>query len=119
MTTIYPSEGHVSIWVGTFTDDDDFDEAAEREVEDQLKLSVPLASIAEVAYEEDATSTRSLLEGFSGWETFIEEACRVAQAKNAATANSALVCYHLKCENPPTSFGSLIFLGTFITSAIT
>lgn len=119
MTTIYPAQGHVSIWVGTFTDDDDFDEAAEREVEALLKLPLSLASIAEVAFEEDATSTRALLEGFSGWETFIEPAVRVAQAKNVPTANSALVCYDLQCENPPASFGSLIFLGTFQASDVT
>lgn len=118
MTTIYPSEGHVSIWVGTFTDDDDFDEAAEREVEARLKLPVPLASAAEVAFEEDSISTRTLLEGFSGWETFIEEASGAATAKNVSSANSALVCYHLKCENAPESFGSLIFLGTFKGSGI-
>ncbi len=118
MTTIYPSAGHVSIWVGTFPDDDDFDEAAEREVEGQLKLPVPLASVAEVAFEEDSTSTRGLLEGFSGWETFIEEASRVAQAKNVATANSALVCYHVKCDHVPASFGALTFLGTFTVAVI-
>ncbi len=119
MTTIYPSAGHVSIWVGTFTDDDDFDEAAENEVEARLKLPVPLASVAEVAFEEDSTSTRALLEGFSGWESFIEEASRVAGTKNVSTANSALVCYHVKCDNAPASFGALTFLGSFNASGIT
>jgi len=118
MTTIYPAEGHVSIWVGTFTEDDDFDEAAEHEVEARLKLPVPLASVAEVAFEEDSISTRTLLEGFSGWETFVEEASRVAEVKNVSTANSALVCYHVKCDNAPASFGALTFLGTFSVAGL-
>ncbi len=118
MTTIYPSQGHISIWVGTFDSDDAFDEAADQEIEARLKLPVALASIAEVAFEDDAVPIRTLLEGFSGWETFIDEAVQSATAKKAPSANSALVCYHLKCDNAPESFGELIFIGTFQTSGL-
>jgi hypothetical protein len=112
MKTTYPAEQSVSIWVGTFPSEDAFDHASDHEVAERLKLPTPLAAIAEVAFEEKAIPTRKLLEGFSGWESFIEEAS-AASAKKAATANSALVCYHLRCSDAPDSWGGLIFLGTF------
>ncbi len=118
MKAIYPAERSVSIWVGTFPSEDAFDLALDRDVEARLKLPAPLAAIAEVAFEGDAIPTRKLLEGFSGWESFIEEAA-TASAKKAASANSALVCYRLRCTDTPDSWGDLIFLGTFSGTDIT
>ena len=119
MKTTYPAEQSVSIWVGTFPTEDAFDHATDCEVEARLKLPTSLAAIAEVAFEEKAVATAKLLEGFSGWESFIEEASAASEKKKAASANSALVCYHLSCSDAPDVWGSLIFLGTFGGSDIT
>jgi hypothetical protein len=112
MRTIYPADHSVSIWVGTFPSEDAFDLSSDRDVEAHLKLPTPLAAIAEVAFEEDAIPTRKLLEGFAGWESFIEEAA-AASAKKAVSANSALVCYHLRCTEAPDSWGDLFSWAPF------
>lgn len=118
MKTIYPANQSVSIWVGTFLSEDEFDRAMDRDVEARLKLPTPIAAIAEVTFEERAVPTRQLLEGFSGWESFIEDAS-AASATKAVSANSALVCYYLRCSDAPDSWGGLIFLGTFAGSDTT
>ena len=113
MKITYPAQNQVSIWIGAFTDDDDFDRAAEQDVEKHLSLPAELGSISEAAYEEDATSIRELLEGFSGWESFVDEAVAAAEKARVKNANAALVCYHLHCSEAPTAWGNLIFLGSF------
>jgi hypothetical protein len=113
MKITYPAPNHVSVWIGAFTDDDDFDLAADEDVEGQLNLPAELSTISEVAYEEDATSVRELLEGFSGWKGFVDEAVAAAEKAKVKNANAALVCYHLRCSAAPTVWGKLIFLGSF------
>lgn len=56
---------------------------------------------------------RKLLEGFSGWETFVDHAATAAHNQGIDTANAALVCYYLKCEECPLKWGALRFLGSF------
>lgn len=113
MTILYPSAGSVSIWVGTFDSDDAFDFAAEQDVEVGLKLPVPLADVTEAAFEDDPVSVRELLEGFSGWEVFFSDALKAAKVKQVTRANAALVCYQVRCDAAPDTWGKLTFLGTF------
>jgi len=114
MKITYPARNQVSIWIGAFTDDDDFDLAAEQDVEARLNLPEELSAISEVAYDEEATSIRELLEGFSGWKSFVDDAVAAAEKANVKNANAALVCYHLRCSEAPTAWGNLIFLGSFL-----
>jgi hypothetical protein len=118
MKVVYPSDRSVSIWVGRFVFEDDLDTAIDGEVEPLLKLKSPLASIAEIAYEEHPVDVSKLLEGFSGWRSFVEAAASAARLKQVVDANAALVCYHLRCVDAPDSWGSLTFLGSFEGSDI-
>ena len=58
MTIQFPSPGRVAIWVGTFDSDDDFDAAAEADVEARLSLPVPLAELTEAAFEDEPEPIR-------------------------------------------------------------
>lgn len=109
----YPSANRVSIWVGTFSDEDQMNECVDRTVEPSLHLQKPLSAICEVCFEDSALPLRQLLEGFSGWQYFIDQACHAGASMGVETANSALVCYYLHCEAPADAWRDITFLGSF------
>jgi len=113
MKVQYPASGAVSIWIGTFSDENEMDRCTDESIEPSLGLSAPLSSICEVAFETNPVSVRALLEGFSGWETFVDEACKAAALNGVTEANGALVCYHLICEALPEEWPGSLYLGTF------
>lgn len=113
MKIAYPVQGTASVWVGTFDSETAFDHCVDKVVVPLLKLSVPISSICEIDFADTKKSITSLLEGFSGCETFIDSACRAAVKMEVLTANSALVCYYLRCEDAPSKWGDLCFLGSF------
>jgi hypothetical protein len=109
----YPEVNAISIWIGTFPTEDDFDQSVHRDVTSVLNLNVAIESICEISFEANIVSLHRLLEGFSGWQTFIEKAAHAGKEKGIERANAALICYYLKCENAPTKWGQLCFLGCF------
>ncbi|MES2596116.1 MAG: hypothetical protein V4662_12310 [Verrucomicrobiota bacterium] len=113
MKVTYPAEQAVSIWIGTFQSEDDFDRCVDESVGPALGLDIDLAEICEVGFECDSIAVRDLLNGFSGSDTFVESAEFAASAHNLSLANSALVCYHLHCDDAPAEWGALRFLGSF------
>lgn len=113
MRVQYPTQGAVSIWVGTFDSEDSMDVFTDQIVEPCLKLPVPMSSICEVTFEGNMYPVRILLEGFSGWESFIDEACEVAALNGFEEGNGVLVCYHLLCEARPTEWEGGLYLGSF------
>jgi hypothetical protein len=113
MKVEYPAEQAVSVWIGTFPTESDFDRSVDTDVADRLNLDTPIESICEISFEAETVDLRELLEGFSGWETFIEEGVNAARKIGVERANAALVCYYLKCEDAPAAWGQLNFLGSF------
>lgn len=113
MNVSYPAALNVCIWLGSFGSEDELDEAVDRDVAARLELKVHLSRIAEHTFSEQATDVRTLLEGFSGWRTFIEEAVAIAEKKSMPPLNSAFVCYHLQCVDAPEKWGAFTFLGCF------
>ncbi len=109
----YPAEQAVSVWIGTFSTENDFDQSVDQDVAKRLGLKTPIESICEISFEVERIGLRELLQGFSGWETFIENATNAANKLGVTSANAALVCYYLKCEDAPTNWGRLCFLGSF------
>src|SRR6266496_5490533 len=101
MKVKYPADETVSIWIGTFPTEEDFDRCVDRKVSPALCLETHIASICEVTFETEQVSVRSLLDGFSGSETFIESATAAATSRGITTANCALVCYYLECSDAP------------------
>jgi hypothetical protein len=113
MRVDYPAERTVSVWTGTFSSEDEFDRSIDNYVSKRLGLSTPIESICEVEFRPEAVPIRELIEGFSGWETFIDSIVAVAANHGCNTANAALVCYYVKCAEAPTIWGNLHFLGSF------
>jgi len=74
---------------------------SDKVIEPSLKLGIPLSSICEVTFEAESKTVRSLLKGFSGWETFVDEACKAAALNGVVQANGALICYYLRCDATP------------------
>ncbi|HEX3800438.1 MAG TPA: hypothetical protein VH413_17225 [Verrucomicrobiae bacterium] len=110
----YPSAQTVSIWIGTFPTENDFDQSVDEDVAKRLGLKISLESICEISFEEKPIDLFKLLEGFSGWEAYINDAVFVGRKRGVEIGNAALVCYYLKCENAPLEWGRLHFLGSFI-----
>ena len=119
MKTIYPVDRRVSVWVGNFPTEEDFDTSVDTEVSKRLELPTHIESICEVTFEQKPVSIRQLIEGFSGWDTFIKEAETKAAKLGISSANAALVCYYLACEDAPEQWGSLRFLGSFVGQDVT
>jgi hypothetical protein len=92
--------------------DPDFDRCVDGPVTAALKLKTPLASICEVSFEPAPVPIRKLFEGFSGWKSFVDEVERNANQRNLHTANAALVCYSLRCEDAPEVWDQMHFLGS-------
>lgn len=113
MKVTYPAEKTVSVWVGTFRSEDDFDRCVDRSVTPALSLDIDIASFCEVGYEGELRTVWELLDGFSGSDTFIESAVSAAAFRGVTAANSALVCYYLRCSDAPDDWGGLRFLGSF------
>ena len=113
MIVTHPAPGKISIWVGTFSSEDDFEDHVDDHVSPLLSLKTPISSICEVAFQEESTPLDELLDGFSGFESFIEDALRAATAQKISAANCALICYHLECQDAFDSWGELKFLGSF------
>ena len=113
MKVTYPAERTVSVWVGTFRSEDDFDRCVDESVSAALGLDTDIADICEVGYKHDPIAVRDLLDGFSGSDTFVESAVSAAVAQELWTANSALVCYYLRCSDAPAHWGAMRFLGSF------
>ena len=113
MNVEYPAEKSVSLWVGTFAHEEQMDHCMDTQIEPSLGLSVPMSAICEVGFESVVVPLRSLLEGFSGWQSFIDEACKAGNELGVEAANGALVCYHLRCDAPADFWSGLSFLGSF------
>lgn len=119
MKAIYPVANTVSIWAGIFADENKMDECTDHFIEPSLRLGVPLSAICEVAFETAPIPLRQLLEGFSGWESFVDRACEAASRLGLGEANAALVCYALLCDAEPKQWQGVTFLGSFAGQDVT
>ena len=119
MKVEYPAQQAVSVWVGTFPTENDFDRSVDADVVRRLNLKVPIESICEISFEAKSVGVRQLLEGFSGWETFVDEAVNEARKLGIEKANAALICNYLKCDDAPSTWGQVLFLGSFVGRDVT
>jgi hypothetical protein len=113
MKITYLAEETVSVWIGNFTTENEFDQSVSQDVATRLNLRTPIESICEVSFNSKCVGLRELLGSFSGYETFIENAVGAGRKLGIEIANAALICYYLKCEDAPDTWGQLRFLGSF------
>jgi hypothetical protein len=93
MIVTYPVQQIVSVWVRNFPTEADFDECVNAEVTKQLALQIPIESVCEMAFEIKPVSLQQLIQGFSGWKTFMPQVERAAESRGVQSVNAALVCY--------------------------
>lgn len=113
MKVIYPIGRRVSVWVGNFPTEDEFDKCIDTEVTRRLALPTHIESTSELTFEQKSVPIRQLIDGFSGSEFFVDDAEAKAIALGISSANAAFVCYFVGCEDAPEQWGPLHFLGTF------
>lgn len=119
MNSTYPAEGRISIWIGSFDTEDDFDTIVDQSLVPELDLPCDIADIAEITHEDQPMIIEELLAGFSGDSTFIDAAILDAKRLGVEFATSALVAYHLNVsETHGATFGKLLFLGSYSGSDI-
>jgi hypothetical protein len=109
----YPATQTASVWLGDFTDEDEFDDHVKGDVEAKLLLSTELWRVSEIAVEKEKKAIGELLTGFSHSEFFLDEAIAAAKQKGIVSASAALVVFYLALRDAPEVWGSLRFLGTF------
>lgn len=119
MKVIYPIDRRVSVWVGNFPTEDDFEKCVETDVSKRLALPTHIAAICEVGFEKYPVPIRQLVEGFSGSKTFIDQVEAKLPTIAISSSNGALVCYYVACEDAPEQWGAFYFLGTFVGQDVT
>jgi len=118
MKITYPVKGAVSVWVGVFESEGEFDDCVEHVVEPRLGLTTDLDRFSEATFESSPVPVKELLCGFSSESLFIRQALDASNRLGVECANAALVCYNLSCEEVASSWGKLHFLGTFLASKL-
>lgn len=109
----FPASETASVWLGDFTDEDEFDDHVKRDVEAKFQLSTELWKVSEMTVEKEPKPIRELLTGFSHSQFFLEEAIATAEQKAITSASAAFVVFHLALRDAPDSWGSLRLLGSF------
>jgi hypothetical protein len=112
MKITYPTNGFVSIWAGKFLSEEKFDQHIDEYITPALGLKIPLDRICELSFEEVDLPIGKLLEGFSQYKTFIDEAERKSILLGVQSANSVLVCYSLCCIEVSEKWGEMFFIGS-------
>ena len=101
------------MWLGDFTDEDEFDDHVKSDVEAKLQLSTELWKVSEIAVEKQEKAIGELLSGFSHSGFFLDEAIATAKQKGVISASAALVVFYLALRDAPEIWGSLRLLGSF------
>ena len=119
MKTTYPAAGRISIWIGSFKTEDEFERLVDQSLVPELGLPCHIADIVEITHEEQSIPIQELLKGFSGDATFADAAALDAQRIGVESATSALVAYHLNVLEPQgLIIGGLLFLGSYSGSDV-
>jgi hypothetical protein len=89
--------GRISLWLGDFTDELEFDEYFENCFASDFGFEIYAPAGPECSAQEE-TDVRSLLEGFSQWQQFIDEAVKKARAAGIESASTAIVFYDFEYD---------------------
>ena len=109
----YPASQTASVWLGDFTDEDEFDAHVKSDVEEKVQLPTEMWKVSEISVDSERKEIRELLTGFSHSEFFLEDAIAEAERKGISSASAALVVFYLALRDAPEKWGALKYLGTF------
>ena len=110
--------GVVSIWVGNFANDAQFDDYMNlsRQFERDFGFKINDRGIRECVVEAAPTAIRDLVRGFSSWESFASAVTETARILGIESATTMIVFYCVQFESSKVTVNSnapLRFLGAF------
>ncbi|TAE26990.1 MAG: hypothetical protein EAZ92_10005 [Candidatus Kapaibacterium sp.] len=106
--------GVVSVWLGSIGIEDDLDDYLADDFADDFGFEIIPEDGPEFDVANPARPVAALLDGFSCYEDFIEEAVAAAKEQGWEKANCALVFYNFAYEEVATNDDApLVFIGTF------
>lgn len=120
-------EGIVSIWVGKFSSQYEFDAFFEEKIDENAEISTPLNKFAEVIgigfYDHDLQeanyfgnellSVKEILSPFSYADSFLESAVRSAEQKQIQRANIGILLFDFLYEENSVKTDKIVFIGSF------
>lgn len=89
----YRKSGYVSVWVGNFTDEDEFDDYLLDHFGEDFGIDIEPAKIGEIGAESSPVDIRTLVDGFSRSATFEDKCVEAASKKGIEQASCMFVAY--------------------------
>ena len=110
--------GVVSVWVGSFADDVQFDDYMNlsKQFERDFGFTIDDRAIRECVVEAAPSPIRDLVRGFSSWESFAPAVAEAARRLGIESATTMIVFYCVQFEPSKVTVNSdapLRFLGAF------
>ena len=114
----FKAGGMVSIWVGNFSSDEEFDRYMNlsKEFERDFGFEIHDRSIREAVVEKDPRPIAQLVEGFSDWKSFVSAVAEAAEESGIDLATTMIVFYGVKFDPVKVVIDAnapLKFLGAF------
>jgi hypothetical protein len=114
----YAMNGMVSVWIGNFKTDADFDVYMNlrKDFETDFGFKIDNSSVREAGVESIPVPIQDLARGFSYWETFAPAVVQAAREEGIESATTMIVfyCVNFVLETENTSQNApLKFLGAF------
>lgn len=107
--------GHVSIWVGNFTDEDSLDDYINEHFPEDFGFVVSPRAACEIAAKPEPVEILELVDGFSRSKSFGTAAVKAAADKGITKASSMFVMYNFRYpESEIRNRNAMLqFIGTF------
>ncbi len=109
-------KGLIALWIGNCDSEDELDDYLDQRFASDFGFAIDAPARPEFDVKETKTPVRQLLEGFSSWSTFIDEATAGAKKAGWEKATTAVVFYALRYRSELISSrrtGPLTFIGNF------
>ena len=86
--------GWISVWVGDFRSEDDFDDYLLDEFSRDFGFEIPQRAVREIGAEPELVEIARLVDGFSRSKTFDSEVVNAAKAHGISRASCMLIIYN-------------------------
>lgn len=88
---------HISIWIGNISDELELDEYLSENFAQDFGFEIHPSDGPECSATQK-TDVRILIEGFSGWQTFIDPAVDLAKSAGVTSASTTIVFYNFEYD---------------------
>lgn len=109
-------KGLIALWLGNCASEDDLYDYLDRDFASDFGFAIDEPAGPECDVKETPTPIRQLLEGFSAWRTFVDEATTGAKKAGWDSATTAVIFHALRYRPELINLkgtGPLTFIGNF------